>query len=42
MDEMRKQAMRFGSEVVNGFVHDVKLKSNHFHLASKMRKFARA
>ena len=32
MDEMRKQAMRFGSEVVNGFVHDVKLNEHPFRV----------
>ena len=26
MDEMRKQAQRFGAEIVNGYVHQVKLK----------------
>ena len=30
MDEMRKQAQRFGAEIVNGYVHAVKLKSIRF------------
>jgi thioredoxin reductase (NADPH) len=32
MDEMRKQAQRFGTEVVNGFVHAVKLKEHPFRV----------
>jgi len=32
MDAMRKQAQRFGAEVVNGYVHAVKLKENPFRV----------
>jgi len=32
MDEMRKQAMRFGAEIVKGFVHAVKLKEHPFRV----------
>jgi len=32
MDEMRKQAQRFGAEVVNGYVHAVKLKQHPFRV----------
>jgi thioredoxin reductase (NADPH) len=32
MDEMRKQAQRFGAEIVNGYVHAVKLKQHPFHV----------
>ena len=32
MDAMRKQAQRFGTEIVNGFVHAVKLKERPFRV----------
>jgi thioredoxin reductase (NADPH) len=32
MDAMRKQARRFGAEIVNGFVHEVKLKEKPFRV----------
>ncbi|HSU89435.1 MAG TPA: thioredoxin-disulfide reductase [Terriglobia bacterium] len=32
MDEMRAQAQRFGSEIVNGYVHKVKLQEYPFHV----------
>jgi thioredoxin reductase (NADPH) len=32
MEEMRKQAQRFGTEIVNGFVHAVKLKEKPFRV----------
>src|SRR5438105_7911611 len=32
MDEMRKQAQRFGTEVVNGYVHRVNLTEYPFHI----------
>jgi thioredoxin reductase (NADPH) len=32
MDEMRKQAQRFGAEIVNGYVHAVKLKQHPFRV----------
>ncbi len=32
MDEMRKQAQRFGAEIVNGYVHAVKLKERPFRV----------
>lgn len=32
MDAMRKQAQRFGAEVVNGYVHEVKLKEPPFRV----------
>src|SRR5215472_2139237 len=32
MDEMRKQAQRFGTEVVNGYVHQVKLGEHPFRV----------
>ena len=32
MDEMRKQAQRFGADIVNGYVHAVKLKERPFHV----------
>jgi thioredoxin reductase (NADPH) len=32
MEEMRKQAQRFGCEIVNGFVHAVKLKEQPFRI----------
>jgi thioredoxin reductase (NADPH) len=32
MDEMRKQAQRFGAEIVNGHVHAVKLKQHPFRV----------
>lgn len=32
MEEMRKQAQRFGTEVVNGYVHAVKLKEHPFRV----------
>ena len=32
MDEMRKQAQRFGTDIVNGFVHAVKLKEQPFRV----------
>jgi thioredoxin reductase (NADPH) len=32
MDDMRKQAQRFGTEIVNGFVHSVKLKEHPFRV----------
>ena len=32
MDEMRKQAQRFGAEIVNGYVDDVKLKQHPFRV----------
>ena len=32
MDEMRKQAQRFGAEIINGYVHGVKLKQNPFRV----------
>lgn len=32
MEEMRKQAQRFGAEIVNGFVHKVKLKEQPFRV----------
>jgi len=32
MDEMRKQAQRFGAEIVNGYVHEVKLKQRPFRV----------
>jgi thioredoxin reductase (NADPH) len=32
MDEMRKQAQRFGAEIVNGYVHGVKLKQHPFRV----------
>lgn len=32
MEEMRKQAQRFGAEIVNGFVHAVKLKERPFRV----------
>ena len=32
MDAMRKQAQRFGAEVVNGYVHEVKLKEKPFRV----------
>jgi thioredoxin reductase (NADPH) len=33
MDDMRKQAQRFGTEIVNGFVHSVKLKEHPFRVS---------
>src|SRR5690349_3219108 len=33
MDEMRKQAQRFGAEIVNGYVHEVKLKQRPFRVS---------
>jgi thioredoxin reductase (NADPH) len=33
MDAMRKQAQRFGAEVVNGYVHAVKLKDQPFRIS---------
>src|ERR1700674_277613 len=30
MEDMRKQAQRFGAEILNGFVHSVDLKSTPF------------
>jgi thioredoxin reductase (NADPH) len=32
MEEMRKQAQRFGAEILNGFVHEVKLKEKPFRV----------
>ena len=32
MDEMRKQAQRFGAEIVNGYVHAVKLEEHPFRV----------
>ena len=32
MEEMRKQAQRFGAEILNGFVHKVKLKEKPFRV----------
>src|ERR1700745_3114240 len=32
MDEMRKQALRFGTEIVSGYVHTVKLKEYPFRV----------
>jgi thioredoxin reductase (NADPH) len=32
MEEMRKQAQRFGAEIVNGYVHAVKLKEHPFRV----------
>src|SRR5678809_847244 len=32
MDEMRNQAKRFGTEIVNGFVHKVKLTGEPFRV----------
>src|SRR5438128_2190937 len=32
MDEMRKQAARFGAEIINSYVHQVKLKENPFRV----------
>src|SRR5438093_8873217 len=32
MEEMRKQAVRFGAEIVQGFVHAVKLKQHPFRV----------
>src|SRR5215831_13762442 len=32
MDEMRKQAQRFGAEILNGYVHEVKLKQRPFRV----------
>lgn len=33
MEEMRKQAQRFGAEIVNGYVHTVKLKERPFRVS---------
>jgi thioredoxin reductase (NADPH) len=33
MEEMRKQAQRFGAEIVNGYVHTVKLKDRPFRVS---------
>src|SRR3954462_15377585 len=32
MDEMRKQAQRFGADIVNSYVHQVKLMENPFRI----------
>src|SRR5262245_19734236 len=32
MDDMRKQALRFGTDIVNGFVHKVNLKERPFRI----------
>src|SRR5919108_5970872 len=32
MEDMRKQAIRFGAEIVNGFVHAVQLKEHPFRV----------
>src|SRR6185295_8636685 len=32
MEDMRKQAQRFGAEIVNGFVHEVKLREQPFRV----------
>src|SRR6476646_7180055 len=32
MEAMRKQAQRFGAEIINAYVHQVKLKEHPFHV----------